>query len=126
MNKARRPVIGLCVALLLSAGAMAAAGRIAAPGTVAAIYQDGVCIRRIDLNTVSQRETFTVSCPAGTNTVCVEPGRICVLEANCPDGICVRQGWLKDSPEPNVCLPHGLVVQLEGPGTEDGPDAVAH
>lgn len=90
-------------------------------GSVVEIVQDGVVLRAIDLSRVTQAECFTVEWPeGGSNTVCVEPGRICVAEADCPDCICVRQGWLSNQATPIVCLPHRLVIRVKG---ETGVDA---
>ena len=84
-------------------------------GSVVEIVQDGVVLREIDLSAVTQAERFTVEWrEGGSNTVCVEPGRICVSEADCPDCICVRQGWLSDQATPIVCLPHRLVIRVKG------------
>lgn len=113
MVKTRIWLIGILLLLLLSAGAALWLGGRSAPGMVANIYQDGVCIDSIDLSQVTGAETYTVECDAGTNVIRVEPGRICILEADCPDQVCVRTGWLTDSAAPIVCLPHRLVIRLE-------------
>ncbi len=93
-----------------------------AGGTVANIYRDGELIMSIDLVLVTQPQTFTLSDESGTNTITVERGRICVSEADCPDQVCVRAGWLSDSASPIVCLPHRLVIQL---GSGGGADTAA-
>lgn len=93
-----------------------------AGGTVANIYRDGELIMSIDLALVTQPQTFTLSDESGTNTITVERGRICVSEADCPDQVCVRAGWLSDSASPIVCLPHRLVIQL---GSGGGADTAA-
>ena len=56
-----------------------------------------------------------------------EPGRIAVVAADCPDRICVREGWLSDSASPIVCLPHRLVIRIEKNAADSGPapDAVS-
>lgn len=82
-------------------------------GTVANVYQDGVCIRSIDLGALTGPETFTVSGPAGTNTIEAEPGRIRVAHADCPDQVCVDMGWRSDGAVPIVCLPNKLVIRIE-------------
>ncbi len=82
-------------------------------GTTAQIILDGEVIREIDLSRVKEPYSFTVEDGAGgTNLVQVEPGRICVSEANCPDRICVSQGWLSDQTVPIVCLPHRLIIKI--------------
>ena len=50
----------------------------------------------------------------GTNTVQVEPGRIRVSAADCPDQVCVHQGWISTGVVPIVCLPHQIVIEITG------------
>ena len=76
------------------------------------VIQDGVCIREIDLSQVTEPYSFVVEAgDGGTNTIEVEPGRIRISEADCPDQVCVRRGWFTGGPSPVVCLPHHLVIQ---------------
>lgn len=92
---------------------------------VAEIVQNGEVIRRIDLSRVAEPETFTVEDGAGGyNVVTVEPGRIRVADANCPDRVCVHYGWLERSRIPILCVPHKLMIRIVGAG--DGPDAVSY
>ena len=51
------------------------------------------------------------------NLVAVEDGHVFVREANCRDGLCMRQGRTNTAAKTLVCLPHRLtvrVVTLEG------------
>ena len=92
-------------------------------GTVAEILQDGVVIREVDLSRVLREESFRVEGPdGGYNVVTVRPGAVCVSEADCPDHICVQQGWLTDRAAPIVCMPHRLLIRLKG---AEGADAEA-
>lgn len=113
MIKTRFWIAGIILALLLSAGAALWLHNRPAPGMTANIYQDGKCIHSIDLSKVTAAETYTVESALGTNVIRIEPGRICMLEADCPDQVCVHAGWLTDSAAPIVCLPHRLVIRLE-------------
>jgi hypothetical protein len=92
---------------------------------VAYVYLDGECIRTIDLQTVGEPYSFQIDGPIGTNTVSVEPGRICVSHADCPDQICVQQGWISDQALPIVCLPNTLVIQVQVSGGDAEIDGVA-
>lgn len=90
-------------------------------GSVVEIVQDGKVLRTIDLDLVAAEYSFTVEWPeGGSNKILVQPGRICVAEADCPDRICVHQGWLSDGAAPVVCMPHRLVLRLK-----DGEEADA-
>ena len=59
--------------------------------------------------------------PCG-NTVTVRGGAVCVSDADCPDRVCVRTGWVRADGETIVCLPHRLVVEVAG-GAARGTDA---
>lgn len=103
---------GLAALALLAMGLLRL---FSAPGTEARIYQDGVCVETIDLSRVTSAYSLVLEDgEGGSNTILVEPGRIRVSEADCPDQVCVRQGWLADSAGSIVCLPHGLVIRIEG------------
>jgi len=84
-------------------------------GSVVRISQDGTVLREVALDQMTQPELIPV--PAGeghSNLIRVEPGRVCVVEANCPDQVCVNQGWISDSSVPIVCLPNKVIVEILG------------
>ena len=101
------------------------------PAKYAQIYQYGLLIETINLTTVNEPYTITINelygtdadGESGVNEIAIERGRIRMLSANCPDGECVRQGWLSKGSTPIVCLPHRLVIALEG-GEETDTDAI--
>lgn len=114
--------------LLLVGGILAVSAALSAllflggrDNTVAVITQNGKTIRTIDLDRVDKPYSFTVEWEGGTNTVEVERGRIRVSGADCPDKVCVRHGWSDEDAAPIACLPHKLVIRLEGnSGPVDG------
>lgn len=52
------------------------------------------------------------------NVLRVEGGAVFMEEANCRDGLCIRQGKMKNAAKTIVCLPHKVVVQLVGDAPE--------
>lgn len=61
------------------------------------------------------------------NVIAVENGAVYMKEANCRDGLCISQGKMRNGAKTIVCLPHQLVVQLEGEKAEtqdDGLDVI--
>ena len=87
-------------------------------GTIAVITVDGQEYKRIDLSRVTESYDIEIDTKYGHNTVHVEPGRISVTEADCPDGICVAQGAIDRGGVPIICMPHRLVVKIEGSGID--------
>ena len=111
------------ILILLLAAAILSAGfilvqRKQTPSPVARITLDGEVVREIPLDEVEEGYSFTVESGAGTNTILVEPGRIRVSEADCPDQVCVNQGFISDGTVPVVCLPHKLMIEIVGGGSQ--------
>jgi len=105
----------MIIAALFAVSAVSAALLFFMPkkGSIANIYVNGECVRSIDLSAVTEAYEFTVETEWGSNTVRVEPGRICVKDADCRDRVCVNSGWISDTAAPLVCLPHKLVIKIE-------------
>ena len=90
---------------------------------IVSVYHQGKLIERINLDTVTLPYQLRVeSNEHNYNVITVEPGRICVSEASCPDHICIKTGWLTNGAIPIVCLPNELVIQAESShqGNTDG------
>ena len=98
MKRTRFWVGVLAAAALLSVGAILLLGRWSGGGHMARIYQDGVLIREIDLDSLSAPLTFTVEFQGRTNTITAQPGRIRVESADCPDQVCVCLLYTSPSP----------------------------
>ena len=101
------------VPLLLNKGAPA----------VVRILQDGQ-----EIGTYSVLEDQTISIPyeeEGYNLLLISGGQVSVSDADCPDGLCVRQRAITRNGESIICLPHKLVIQIESK-EESGLDAVTY
>lgn len=121
-NKTLKNDILLILALLVLAGAAYGILRLTRePGNEAAVTVDGQLVLTVPL---TREATVTVGENRGfRNVVEVSGGRVRVVDADCPDRLCVRQGWIRYSGESIVCLPHKLVVTVRG--SEHDLDAVA-
>ena len=58
----------------------------------------------------------------GTNTIEIKDGRVRMLEASCPNHLCIHQGWIRLEGQSIVCLPNKVIVTVRGTG--DGFDFV--
>lgn len=130
-RRARKAELLFAVAVLAAAAggfALAYAADTAHPDghAVATIARDGAVIDTIDLDAVDEPYTLRLEDERGVNVVAVEPGRIRVAEADCPDEVCVNTGWIDSAATPIACVPHGLTITVarEG-GASDDLDAVA-
>ena len=115
MKKTAFWIVLIAVILAASVGVLIWQHNAKKNAVIAEIYVEGACVRTVDLSRVTEPERFDVEGAIGKNTVLVEPGRICVTDADCPDHVCVSMGWLpEENPFPIVCLPNQVVIQLKG------------
>lgn len=81
-------------------------------GETAVIKVDGVVVKELSLheNTKVEIEGYQ----GGINQVIVEDGKVFMSYADCPDVLCVRTGKISKTGETIVCLPHRIVVEIQG------------
>ncbi len=91
------------------------------PGDTVTITQDGKTLYTIDLSKEPDR-TIEITYEGRKNIIEIKGGRVHILEADCPDKVCVNTGWLTAG-IPIVCLPNKLVIEYADNDT--GLDAVA-
>ncbi len=92
---------------------------------IAKIYQDGNLIYEINLDKVEEAYTIKIDGDEEHyNIVEVRKGEIGIIEANCPDKICVNMGFVSDGLLPITCLPNKLIIEIEG-GEESEYDVQA-
>ena len=64
---------------------------------------------------LAMENTYEIKQEDGSvNIIAVKDGAVFMQEANCRDGLCIRQGKMRNGAKTIVCLPHKLVVQLTG------------
>jgi len=85
----------------------------------ATITAEGNVVRTIDLDPAGGKLTLQVSGRLGPATVEVDRGKVRMLAANCPNQICVKQGWIQNPGASIVCLPGEIIIHLDGPATVD-------
>lgn len=97
---------------------------------VAEIYQNGDLIYTIPLDQVQEPYTLDIKGENGhVNRIEVRPGSIGIISADCPDLLCVRQGFIHSPAIPVTCLPNRLVIRLRSAENETigaEPDAVTY
>ncbi len=50
----------------------------------------------------------------GTNDLTIKDGAAYLTDADCPDKLCVKMGKIRYDGESIVCLPHKVVIKIEG------------
>lgn len=107
----------LIAALLLLGGALALLLRLTRrDGGTVRVQADGETVMELPL---SEDARIVLGEGEHTNTLVIKDGAAQVMEASCPDQICVNHGAIRYAGESIVCLPHKLVVTVEGGAAND-------
>ena len=122
MNMKNKLLIGICIAIFLIGVTGSIWVFLSPQVNNVQIVQDGTVLYRFDLSKMED-QTIDIEYKGRINTIQIENGKICVLEADCPDHTCVRMGWLESSALPIVCLPNHLIIKFAD--TTEEVDAVA-
>lgn len=85
-------------------------------GSYAVVTIDKEIVDRIPLNVDGE---YRYETDKGINVLVIKDGRADVTEADCPDKICVNAPKILRAGETITCLPHRLVVTVEGEDSLD-------
>jgi len=112
-------ILGLLAAALLAWGMFAFF--VAGKGTYAEIYYYGDKVKTVNL---SRDQEFSL--PRAPQVIfTVKHNAIAFTYSDCPDQVCVREGWLSGQGQFAACLPNGLSLWVRGGEDRDAPDIVA-
>lgn len=77
-------------------------------GDEVVVYVDGVEYGAYDLNV---DQTITIE-SEGVNILEIQDGEAHMIEADCPDSLCIHQGGIHNNTESIICLPNKVVVEV--------------
>ena len=111
ITRADRILIGLLVIAAL-AGIIYPAYLLRVEGGVAQVIisVDGKVIRSVKLD--GHHEIIRVEGADGYDVVEIRDNKVRIVEADCPDKLCLKQGWIAWAPQQIVCLPNRVVVKI--------------
>lgn len=118
MLKKADVILIICIIAAALAGAGSTwIGRLGGGDRIAVIKQGNRIIKTINLDKIAQPYTVDVSAKYH-ETVLVEKGRIRFQNAECPDKLCVKAGWLNEKGDAAACLPNSTLIKIEGHNDE--------
>lgn len=94
-------------------------------GNYAEVMLDQECIARYDL---TQDGEYVIQTSAEDyNRIRIQDGHVSVVEADCPDGLCIKQHAISRNGESIICLPHKLVIKVVSEDTDSNTlDAITN
>ena len=84
------------------------------------IRVDGEVVGTYDLSVDN-----TIEINGGSNLLEIKDGKANMIEADCPDLLCVHQRQIKENGESIICLPNKVVVEIQS-ADDSGVDVIAN
>ncbi|OPY56265.1 MAG: hypothetical protein A4E55_02162 [Pelotomaculum sp. PtaU1.Bin035] len=78
------------------------------------IYANGQLYQKINLSEAASEEIKIINKDGHYNVVEIEKGRARIREADCPNQICVRTGWISQPGQIAVCVPNKFNIEIKG------------
>lgn len=89
------------------------------PGNQVTVTVDGTLYGTYALD---EEQDIEINTELGHNHIRIEDGNVFMLDADCPDGYCKKQGKIVAEKETIVCLPHKLIVEIQTTDDTDSKD----
>ena len=84
------------------------------------IQVDGKVYKKVNLD--NHQEIININTKYGFNSIQISNGKVHMLDADCRDKICVKDGYKSNVGEMLVCLPHKVVIQIKGQNKQEVDD----
>ena len=110
------------VILVMAFIAIVIANILKTDGSKVVITIDGKEYESLDLNI---NKTLTIQGNDGEyNTLTIKDGVVSMIDASCPDQLCVKHKGIHYDNESIVCLPHKMILKIIN-GEDNGVDIIA-
>lgn len=84
------------------------------------IQVDGKIYKKVNLD--NHQEIINIKTKYGFNSIEISKGKVHMLDADCRDKLCVKDGYKSNVGEMIVCLPHKVVIQIKGQNKQEVDD----
>lgn len=87
--------------------------------TYAEITISGKLYKTIPLSKHKGEETIELKTKNGVNIIKIKDNKIGIIEADCPDKVCMNPEYIEKAGESLVCLPHKVMIEIKGRAEDD-------
>lgn len=110
MKKIRNDIILVCVLLVIAvAGYFIVNMFVYKEGSSVEIYSDSELIKTLSLREDTEYE---INVDNHKNIIKIENGSVSMIDADCPDKLCEKQGKINKNGMSIICLPNKIVVKI--------------
>lgn len=90
------------------------------------IQVNGKEYKKITFNPKMVGKTIPIKTKYGYNLIEIGDEKVRVIEADCPDKLDVKQGYISKPGETIVCLPNRLIIEIKGENGENEIDYLSY
>ena len=88
------------------------------------IKTSGKVYDNIELSSFKGEKTIVIASDHGNNTISINNGSVKIIEADCNDSLCVKQGLISNVGENIICLPNKLIIEIKGDESDISNDMI--
>lgn len=92
--------------------------------TYANVKISGKVYDSIQLSSFKGEKTMVIPTEHGSNTILIKDNTIKIIEADCKDSLCIKQGAMSKVGETIVCLPNELIIEIKGDESDSSNDLI--
>ncbi|KYH29646.1 MULTISPECIES: NusG domain II-containing protein [Clostridium] len=82
----------------------------------AEIKVKGELYKTVTLDKSKPKEIINIKTDLGENIIEIDKGGVRIIDADCPDKVCIKDGFKENPGDVLVCLPHKVVIEIKGQG----------
>ncbi|WP_300382559.1 NusG domain II-containing protein [Clostridium sp.] len=82
--------------------------------TYAEVTVSGKMYKTIALSEHVGEDILEVKTDDGINIIKIKDNKIGIIEADCPDNVCMNPEYIENAGQSLVCLPHKLMIEIKG------------
>lgn len=110
IKKYKKDIILISIILLLAIALLFIYKINTTKGNSVEVSIDGKIVYTLPL---SENITKTISSKLGENILIIDNGYVKIIEADCPDKLCINQKSISNVGETIICLPHKLIIKIK-------------
>ena len=123
LNNRKKEIIAILILILIALTLLICVRLFAeGEGKYVKVYVDNKLKKTFNLNNNSR---YLIDTKKGYNLLIIKDGKARIVDADCPNKICVDKGFISKNDESIIFLPHNVVVTVES-NEKKQVDAVAN
>lgn len=94
--------------------------------TYVSIKVSGKLYDNIPLSSFKGEKIIDINTSKGSNKILIRNNTIKIIDADCKDELCIKQGEISKVSQTLVCLPHELIIEIKGDESNDDDIILSH